>query len=128
MSKKTCILFLFLTIGFFLIPSHGFACGNKTEKNTPKKEISSDKKEKDNCTKDCCKNTNPAEKEQHDCDGKCSHTNCTTSSLQFSIPASNDFELQTSSFNFSTKKTISYYNEANISDGFTSIWLPPKIK
>jgi hypothetical protein len=116
-----------LTIGFLLIPSSGFACGNNNDKTAHKKEISSKKKEKDCCTKDCCKENNDPKKEKHDCSGKCSHTNCTTSSLQFSIPASNDFELQNSTLNFSIEKPISYYNEANISDGFTSIWLPPKI-
>ena len=128
LTKKVYILFLLLTIGFFLIPSSGFACGNKTVKSSYKKEISSNKKEKDCCTKDCCKKSCDSKKEKHDCDGKCNHTNCTASSLQLSISASNDFELSNSVFNFSIEKPISYYNEANISDGFTSIWLPPKIK
>ncbi|MEO8534898.1 MAG: hypothetical protein ABI441_14160 [Flavobacterium sp.] len=128
MRKKAFILFLLLTIGFFLMPVSGFACGNNTGKSSPKKEITTEKKEKDCCKKDCCKKTSSSKKQKHDCDGKCSHTNCTTSSLQFSIPASNDFDLQNNVFNFSIEKPVSYYNEAGISDGFTSIWLPPKIK
>lgn len=128
MTKKAFILFFFLTIGFFLIPVSGFACGNNTGKSSHKKEITVTKKEKGCCTKDCCTKNETPEKEKHDCDGKCNHTNCTTSSLQFSIPALNDFDFQNMLFNFSMEKSVSYYNEANISDGFASIWLPPKIK
>ncbi|MEO8236912.1 MAG: hypothetical protein ABI576_02305 [Flavobacterium sp.] len=126
MIKKIYILFFLLTIGFFLIPISSFACGNNTMKTSHKKEITS--KEKNCCTKECCKKTKDSKKEKHNCNGKCNHTNCTTSSsLQFSIPTSNDFELQNTTFNFLIEKSGSYYNEANISDGFTSIWLPPKI-
>ncbi|QSB28106.1 hypothetical protein [Flavobacterium sp. CLA17] len=128
MTKKAFILFLMLTIGFFLIPVSGFACENHTGKNAPKREISANEKEKDCCKKDCCSKAASPKKEKHDCDGKCSHTNCTTSSLQFSIPALNDFNLENSLFNFSIEKPVSYYNEASISDGFTSIWLRPKIQ
>lgn len=115
-------------IGFFLIPNSGFACGNNADKTSTKKEITSDKKEKDCCKKDCCKKDSDSKKEKHDCGGKCNHTNCTTSSFQLNIPASNDFDLQNSAFNYAIEKPISYYNETNVSDGFTSIWLPPKIK
>ncbi|WP_343616339.1 hypothetical protein [Flavobacterium sp.] len=126
MNKKVYITFLLLLTGFFLIPVSGYACGNHSGKISPKKEMTSEKKEKDCCTKSCCKETSKSKKKKHDCDRKCSHTNCTTSSLQFSIPASNDFSFQ-NNFNFSVEKPISYHNETNISDGFTSIWLPPKI-
>ncbi|WP_166921841.1 hypothetical protein [Flavobacterium poyangense] len=128
MTKKVYILFFILTVGFFLMPSSGYACESKTEKSDSKKEITSTEKENSQCTEDCCKKEDHSKKDKHDCDGKCSHSNCTTSSLSFSIPSSNDFDFQNNVFNFSTEKTISYYNEANISDGFTSIWLPPKIK
>ncbi|TEB43540.1 hypothetical protein D0809_15400 [Flavobacterium circumlabens] len=127
MTKKAFILFVFLAIGFFLTPISGYACENHTGKSAHKKEISANEKEKDCCTKDCCRKTASPKKEKHDCDGKCNHTNCTTSSLQFSIPALNDFELPNILFNFSIEKPVSYHNEARISDGFTSIWLPPKI-
>jgi hypothetical protein len=127
LSKKVYILFLLLKIGFFLIPISGIACGNNSGETLHKKEIHSDKKEKDCCTKECCKETSDSKKKKHDCEGKCNHTNCTTSSFHFSIPASNTFEFQNNIFNFSIEKPCSYYKEANISDGFTTIWLPPKI-
>ncbi|MEN2402900.1 hypothetical protein GKZ90_0024145 [Flavobacterium sp. MC2016-06] len=127
MIKKVHILLLVAAIGFFLIPSGAFACGNNHSKTSHKEKIASEKQEKGCCTKDCCKKTNNSKKEKHECDGKCSHTNCTTSSLQLSIPTSNDFDLQNRIFNFSLEKPITYYNETSISDGFTSIWQPPKI-
>lgn len=116
-----------LTIGFFFIPSAGFACENDSKKNSTKKEVALDKTEADSCAKECCKKTNDSKNQQHNCEGKCSHSNCTTSTLQFSIPTSNDFEIQNGVFNSSIEKPISCYNEASISDGFTSIWLRPKI-
>jgi hypothetical protein len=105
----------------------GFACDNNAEKKSHTKEATSDKMKADSCTKDCCKKTNDSKKGNHDCDGKCSHTNCTTSILQLSIPTSNVFDFQNNIFNFLIEKSTSFYNEANISDGFTSIWLRPKI-
>lgn len=113
-------------IGFFLIPNSGYACGNHPEK-VSHKETASEKKEMDCCKKNCCKETSKSKKKKHDCGGKCKHTNCTTSSLQLSIPTSNDLNLQNNSFNFSIEKPITYYNETCLSDGFTTIWLPPKI-
>ncbi|MDR7208753.1 hypothetical protein [Flavobacterium piscis] len=126
MKTQVYILFIFLTIGFFLIPSSGFACGNNGGKTSHKKEITSENKEKDCCKKDCCKKASDSKKEKHACDGKCNHINCTTSSFQFTILA-DEFDLQNRVFYFSIEKLISYYSETNISDGFTSIWLKPKI-
>ena len=116
-----------MTIGFLLITNLGIACENNYDKILNKKENSTKEMNSDSCTKDCCKKTSNSKNKKHSCDGKCSHTNCTTSSLQLSIPTSNDFDLQNSIFNFLIEKPIAYYKEVNISDGFTSIWLPPKI-
>ena len=111
-------------IGFLLIPVSGYPCNTHSEKSSHAKEMAAEKKEKDCCTKSCCQKT--SKKKKHNCGGKCDHTNCTTSSFQLSIPASNDFSFQ-NNFNFSVEKPITYYNETNISDGFTTIWCPPKI-
>jgi hypothetical protein len=40
---------------------------------------------------------------------------------------SNEIDFQNDVFNFSLKNSISSYSESNISSGFTSIWLKPKI-
>lgn len=127
MSKKIYILFFFLAIGLFLAPSSAYACGNNTEKTSCKKETTS-KETKDSCQKDCCKNNYDSKRDQHDCNGKCDHSGCTTSGLQFSLIAINEIEFNMNLFNFSLDKSISYHKTTSLSDGFTSIWLPPKIK
>lgn len=127
MSKKIYILFFFLTIGLFLTPSPTYACGNNTEKTSCEKGPTS-KEVKDSCEKDCCKKNHSTKKDQHGCNGKCDHSSCTTTTLQFSLIAINEFEFNNNLFNFSLEKSISYHKTASISDGFTSIWLPPKIK
>ncbi|MFB9077191.1 hypothetical protein ACFFLS_02875 [Flavobacterium procerum] len=127
MTKKIYIAFLLLLIGFVLTPVSGYACGIHSVKKSHTKEIATEKKEKDCCTKSCCQETSKSKKKKHDCDGKCNHTNCTTPSLQLNIPSLNDFSFQ-NNFNFSLEKPITYYHKTNLSDGFTNIWLPPKIK
>lgn len=122
MSKKVHILFLILTLGFFLTSGTSYACGKSSEKTSCEKKVTSTKANSDSCQKDCCK------KDKHDCNGKCDHSGCTTSGLQFSLISENVLDFNTNTFNFSLEKPISYYTETPVSDGFTSIWLPPKIK
>jgi hypothetical protein len=103
----------------------GYACEKSVEKSSCEKRITS---EKESCQKNCCKKNHNSKNEPHGCSGKCSHSGCTTSGLQFSFLAQNEFELSNDLFNFSLKKPITYYKKNSISDGFTSIWSPPKIK
>ncbi|MBL0739021.1 hypothetical protein JI750_19155 [Flavobacterium sp. GN10] len=110
---------LFIILSFFLNPSYTYACHTGHSK-----EITA--KEENSCSKKCCEKKT-SKQEKHNCDGKCSHSGCTTSTMQFVILNSNDFDLQNDAFNFSLKNTISSYNESNISSGFVSIWLKPKI-
>ncbi|WP_233074207.1 MULTISPECIES: hypothetical protein [Flavobacterium] len=119
MKQKTHIILLFITLSFFLNPSYTYACniGNH-------KEIAS--KEENSCSKKCCEKKT-SKQEKHNCDGKCSHSGCTTSALQFVILTSTDLDLQNDVFNFSLKNAISSYSNSTISAGFTSIWLKPKI-
>ncbi|MFH7018126.1 hypothetical protein [Flavobacterium sp. FlaQc-47] len=93
------------------------------EKKTSSKEDTSD-----SCKKDCCKKGPSSKKDQHGCNGKCDHAGCTTSGLQYSMISINEFEFNNDLFNFSFEKNTPYYTNSSISDGFTSIWLPPKIK
>lgn len=127
LTKKFHILFLFLTLGFFLMSNSGYACGKTEKKMDCEKKATSKKETANSCQKDCCTKTKKDQKGHHGCNGKCDHSGCTTSFLQFSL-ITNEIDLSNNLFNFSTKKQISYYNNASISDGFTSIWLPPKIK
>lgn len=121
MTRKAHIFTLILMLGFFLIPASTYACETKTEKSCCKKETSS-KTEK----KDCCKDKQ-SKGQGKNCGGKCGHSNCTTSTVQLSIVASNEIEFKTNLFNFATKKQKIYHYETDISSGFYFVWLPPKI-
>lgn len=109
---------LFLTLSFFLNPGDIHACNMVHKKEIAAKESS--------CAKKCCEKKS-SKQEKHNCDGKCRHSGCNTAALQFVILTTNDFDLQNDVFNFSLKNTISYSNKSDISPGFTSIWLKPKI-
>lgn len=105
----------------------GYACGKASEKTSCEKKAISKKETSDSCQKDCCKSHN-SKKDPHGCNGKCDHSSCTTSGFSFSWITMNEFEFDNNLFNFSFEKSISYHKTANISAGFTSIWLIPKIK
>ena len=121
MKNKLHILIIILTIGFFMAPTVSYACGTKAEKEYCKKEVSS-KTEK----KDCCSNKNSKDKD-NSCEGKCGHSNCTTSTVILSIISLNEFEFKSNKFDFSNERKEFYHSETFISSGFTSIWLIPKI-
>jgi hypothetical protein len=103
----------------------GYACGKSMEKMSCEKKAYS--KKETSCEKDCCKKDQNSKKDQHGCNGKCDHSSCTTTALQFSLMTINEFEFDNNLFNFSSEKSISYYKTTRISAGFTSIWSPPKI-
>ncbi|WP_223709044.1 hypothetical protein [Flavobacterium potami] len=119
MKKKIHIILLFITLSFFLNPGYTYACNMGNHKEIAPKEENS-------CSKKCCEKKT-SKHEKHNCDGKCRHSGCTTSALQFIILTSNEFDLQNDVFNFSLKNTIASYSNSTISSGFTSIWLKPKI-
>lgn len=102
----------------------GYACGKSSEKNSCEKKVTSSHL----CEKDCCKKSQDSKKDKGGCNRKCDHSSCTTTILQFSMITPNEFEFENNLFNFSPEKSISFYKTASISDGFTSIWLIPKIK
>jgi exopolysaccharide biosynthesis protein len=126
MTKKFHILYLIVTIGFFLMPTLTYSCEMKSKKTCCSKEMSSSSAEK----MDCCKNINHSKSKDKDheggCNGKCGHSNCTTSSFHFSVAF---FEIQFKNNNFDfSKKEHNYFNsETNLSSGYYSLWLIPKI-
>lgn len=126
MAKKFHIVLLIVTIGFFLIPSSTYSCEMKTKKSCCNKEMSSSANKK----MDCCKNSNHSKSKDKDheggCNGKCGHSNCTTSSIHFSV-AFFEIKFKNNSFDFSEKKQNYFNSETNLSSGFHSIWLIPKI-
>jgi hypothetical protein len=116
MEKLYIILILFL--GIFFIPTNSFACGS--EKHSCEKEITTTIAKETSC----CDNNNGYE----GCNGKCDHSNCTTiSSFGFSLFIYNEIEFTNNNFDFYTNKSKFYHSENLLLDGFTSIWLIPKI-
>ena len=122
MKNRLHIIIIILTLGVFLSPTLSYACGTKTEKSCCKNETSS-KTEKN----DCC-NGKHSKNKDNSCGGKCGHSNCTTSSVTFSIISFNEIKFKNNSFDFSTEKPKFYHSKTFISSGFTSVWLPPKIR
>lgn len=106
------------------MPTEAFACSkdnSKTEKSCCSKEKSETKTEK----KSCCDKDDHSEK---GCGGKCGHSNCTSaSSANFSVVTFNDFEIKNNIYVVSDQKQSFFHNEVNISSGFHSLWLIPKI-
>ncbi|MTH17214.1 hypothetical protein GKZ88_16690 [Flavobacterium sp. LC2016-01] len=101
-----------------------YACGKSSEKSSCEKKAASSEKDSHACLKDCCKKDSHSKK---GCSGKCDHAGCTISGLQLSLVIQNEMELNNNTFNLTFKKPIGYYKNSTISDGFTSIWLIPKI-
>ncbi|WP_233430788.1 hypothetical protein [Flavobacterium tructae] len=128
MTGKIYIVFLIMTFGFLLMPSEGYACGKTNAKSSCEKKAVSKHETADTSQKNCCKKDNGSKNDEHGCNRKCDHSGCTPSGLQFSLMTKNEFEFEKNLFNFSPEKTIPYYKNISISDGFTSIWSPPKIK
>lgn len=108
-----------------MLSNMSYACGKSPEKNSCEKKMNP---VKNSCQKDCCKEAHNSKKDEHGCSGKCNHSGCTTSGLQFSLITENQFGINNELFHFSFKKPIMYYKNSSVSDGFTSIWAPPKIK
>jgi hypothetical protein len=96
-----------------------YACGTKSEKECCKKE----KTEK----KACCDNKHSKDKD-NSCGGRCGHSNCTTSTVNFSIVSLFEIDFKNDSFVFFKEKSKFYLSKTFISSGFTSVWLLPKIK
>jgi hypothetical protein len=121
--KKIHILLIVL-LGLFLMPSEAFACGKTSEKKSCTKEMAS-KTEK----KDCCSNeTHSKDKNKKGCNGKCGHSMCGSISIvNIGIFHSLDAYSQSSVFNFSSEKHRFNHPISFTSEGYSSIWLIPKI-
>jgi len=130
---------LLLLLGIFFMPSNSYACGGCSEKETPKKEISS-KKDKDNCCNtdidhsksknhdNCCDNDSHSKTKNHNgCGGKCGHSKCVCPSAINGFTVSSELILRNNSFDFSFEKQKFSNTETAISSGFYFLWLIPKI-
>lgn len=120
MIKNLYIFSFILLVGLLFTPTNTSACGTKSVKTEKSccKNNKSDKK--------CCSEGKSGTKEKG-CKGKCGHSNCTTTCGQASMTFVNtiDFELNKTVL-FSKKSSFTYINN-NISSGYFSLWLIPKI-
>lgn len=122
MMKETLFSFIILLLfGLFLMPTTAFACGLKAKKSCCKTEIST------KISKKCCCNNPENNKKSKECGGKCGHSNCTTTSIQYSLVFENEFVFINNEFIFSAKKQTFFDTKTFISAGFITVWNPPKI-
>ena len=114
---------LIVLLGFFLMPGTSYACGSDSGNHSCKMEMSSKTK-----MKDCCsKNTKSKESKDKGCSGKCGQSMCSVSSVNIGITSTIQYEFPVINFNFSEKKQ-NFSNTVSVpSDGYTSLWLIPKI-
>lgn len=113
-------ILVIVIFGLFLMPTATFACGSHSNKNSCNKETAANTEKMD-----CCKNDNHSKNKS--CNGKCGHSNCVRSTTtSFSVVFS-EVKFQTNNFDFSEKEQNYFNSEANLSSGFSSLWLIPKI-
>lgn len=121
-QMKRVYLLALVLLGFLLMPTATFACGGQSEKNSCSKATSANSEKMDCCKKD----SHSKNKSSQGCNGKCGHSNCVTSPTQFSA-AFFDIQFNTNDFAFLEKKQNYFNSKTNISSGFYSLWLIPKI-
>lgn len=116
-------LLAILIFGFYLMPSVSFACGcHHSGKNSCNKETTTN-----TYKMDCCKNDKHSKnKNQDGCNGKCGHSNCVTTSSQFNL-VTFEIKFKNNNFYLLEKKHNFFISKTNLSSGFSSIWLIPKI-
>ncbi|WP_281323249.1 hypothetical protein [Flavobacterium aestivum] len=123
MNKKIYIL-IFTVLGFLVMPSTVFACGNSYSKTTSCKKEASSKQEIKNC---CDSHHNENGKKHHGCGGKCGHSNCNIPSVQIAIFVPFITEINSKALFLYTEKGSFNDLKTTISSGFQSLWLIPKI-
>lgn len=122
-------ILIILLFGSLLMPNGVFACEKNSVSHSSRKEISSKM-----CNNNCCKKDNYLKNKNHDCckgkhkcNGKCGHSNCvTTSSTQFGI-VFHEMQFKNNDFVIYQKEQNYFKSNINLSSGFYSLWLIPKI-
>lgn len=121
MTTSFRLYFLIMLAGFFLIPGVARACEMGAKKSCCT--------EKHSC---CCTNKELKQesKTEKSCDdGKCKDMSCTcsTSSVGSSMFILAFYEISITDFYSNKKEQKFYTSEDNLSSGFFSLWLIPKI-
>jgi hypothetical protein len=114
---------LIALLGLFLMPSSVMACGNHVGVSSCGMEMTTKTKKKDCCKKE----SHSKSKKEKGCTGKCGMGICSSSSSTIAIAFAEIFEIQNTMFNFNTEKQTIDHTISFLSDGYTSIWLIPKI-
>ena len=120
MIKKYFIFSFILLVGLLFTPTNTFSCGTKSVaiQKSCCKNNKSDKK--------CCSENKSGNKEKG-CKGKCGHSGCSTTSAQSSMTFSTTLEFELKTIDLYSKKSSFLYTNNNLSSGFVSLWLIPKI-
>jgi hypothetical protein len=131
MIKTLSITLLLITFAVILIPAVSYACGKnhkKTEKSCAKKESNSKTEKADKkslCNEDPCKGEHSTK--DRGCGSNCNHSNCKCVHFTVTIALAEENLLKDTIINFSARKHSVINTENNLSEGFHSIWQPPKI-
>ena len=107
-------------LGFFLMSATAMDCGKSVNKVECSKEVKAKA-----VAKDCCGMTRHSTSKK--CSGKCGHSLCSVSVVNAAIPLVVEFELPSSIFDFELQKPKNHYSATFPLDGYSSIWLIPKI-
>lgn len=114
---------LLVLLGFFLMPGSAYACGSGSGKHSCKMEMSS-KSKKHDC---CSKKSKSKETKDKGCSGKCGQSMCSVSPVNIGIAAPMHYEILKPLFSITEKKQNFSHVISVLSDGYTSLWLIPKI-
>ena len=117
---------LIFLLGILLMPASAVACGSKTSKKSCHQEVACCKSEK----KECCCSDSCTSGENKGCNGDCDNSlcGCGSTSTTPTVSFISEFYFETRIFNFSTGAKVNFSNASpSISDGYSSIWLIPKI-
>ncbi len=126
LKKRLNILFVLLTFGFILTPQGSYGCETKSCKS--EKTCCAKSKSTSKDKKFCCQNINKNKKnETGGCGGTCGHRSCScpTTQITFIIPFNTIIKDKFNLFNYKSQPFV--HKEIQLSSGFLSIWLPPKI-
>lgn len=116
-------ILVIILFGFLLTPSGIFACERDSAIDTSQKATASE-----SCNSDCCKKDSHSKTKNHkSCGGNCNHSKCGCASPCNSSISISEWSFNPNRFNFYSTKQNFYNYETNISSGFNSLWLIPKI-
>jgi hypothetical protein len=120
MAKQVFILLVIFT-GFFLVPKLSYSCVSKPVVKT------SCSQQGKNCAKDktCCGDHHSKKDSNDNCGGNCPHNSChcPASNLTIVLPHKQGIDYG----DYGAEKQTYYSPGFVLSQGFHSIWLPPKI-